>query len=314
MPRDLYNMNDATTLSFVQSQLSHIETNVYRKQYPDIQYPELIPVDTSANEWAASVTFYSMDAVGQAKFISGNSDDIPVVGINKSQFQNGIHMAGIGYQFNIEEVNQAQMLGVSLQSEDASMARRAYEEFIDDKLLVTGDAAKGMNSLVNYPGVAVVAAPVGAGGTSLWSDKTADEVLVDINNLLSGVWIDSRTVEIADTLLMSEQAFVKMSNKRIPGTTMTLLAYVLANNVLTLRTGRPLTVRTVRGLEAAGAGGVERVVAYRRDPEVLKAHIPMPHRFLPMQIRNLQFVVPGIFRFGGLEIRRPGAIRYLDGI
>ena len=70
MSRDLYNMNDATTLSFVQSQLSHIETNVYRKQYPDIQYPELIPVDTSANEWAASVTFYSMDAVGQAKFIN----------------------------------------------------------------------------------------------------------------------------------------------------------------------------------------------------------------------------------------------------
>lgn len=314
MPRDSYDMNDATTLSFVQSQLSHIETQVYRKQYPDIQYPGLIPVDTSANEWAASVTFYSMDAVGQAKFISGNSDDIPVVGINKSQFQHGIHMAGIGYQYNIEEVNQAQMLGVSLASEDASMARRAYEEFVDDKLLVTGDPLKGMHPLTNYPGVTIVAAPVGAGGGATWDTKTADEVLMDINNLLSGVWVDSRTVEIADTLLMSEQAFVKMSNKRIPGTAMTLLAYVMANNVLTLRTGRALMIRTVRGLETAGVGGIERLVAYRRDPEVLKAHIPMPHRFLPMQIRNLQYVVPGIFRFGGLEIRRPGAVRYLDGI
>jgi hypothetical protein len=26
------------------------------------------------------------------------------------------------------------------------------------------------------------------------------------------------------------------------------------------------------------------------------------------------FDVPGIFRIGGLEVRRPGAVRYMDGI
>ncbi len=71
----------------------------------------------------------------------------------------------------------------------------------------------------------------------------------------------------------------------------------------------------MRGLETAGAAGVARMVAYRRNPQVLKLHIPMPHRFLPVyQDGPLNFVVPGVFRLGGLDIRRPKEIRYGDGI
>jgi hypothetical protein len=56
-------------------------------------------------------------------------------------------------------------------------------------------------------------------------------------------------------------------------------------------------------------------VAYKRDPRVLKLHLPMRHRFLPVwQTGPITFDVPGIFRTGGTEIRRPGAVRYFDGI
>jgi hypothetical protein len=57
------------------------------------------------------------------------------------------------------------------------------------------------------------------------------------------------------------------------------------------------------------------MIAYRKDPEIIKIHVPMPHRFLPVWQRGpLVYDVPGIFRTGGLEIRRPGAMRYVDGI
>lgn len=57
------------------------------------------------------------------------------------------------------------------------------------------------------------------------------------------------------------------------------------------------------------------MIAYRKDPQVLKAHIPMPHRFLPVyQDGPLHWVVPGVFRLGGLDIRRPKEVRYIDGI
>jgi hypothetical protein len=74
-------------------------------------------------------------------------------------------------------------------------------------------------------------------------------------------------------------------------------------------------IRVVRGLDTAGASGNGRAIAYRRDPEVLKIHIPMTHRFLPVwQTGPLVYDVPGVFRIAGLEIRRPGALRYLDGV
>ena len=74
-------------------------------------------------------------------------------------------------------------------------------------------------------------------------------------------------------------------------------------------------IRAMRGLEAAGASADARMVAYRRDPSVLKLHIPMPHRFLPVyQDGPLNYVVAGVFRLGGLDIRRPAEVRYVDGI
>lgn len=309
-----FNMNDADTLAFVESQLSHIEAEVYRTKYGTIQYPGLIPVDTSANPWAKTVTFTSMDGTAKAKFISANGNDIPFVGLERNQFQSAIHMAGIGYQYNMEEVAQAQMLGINLSSEDAALARRGYEEFVDDCLLSTGDATKGFEPLINHSAVTVIAAPNGAAGSADWASKTADEVLADINNALSAVYVDSKNIEIADTILLDELSFVQIANKRIPGTSKTLLSYIKENNILTARYGMQLTIRVVRGLETAGAGNTRRMVVYKNAREALKAHIPMPFRFLPMQAVDLMYKVPGIFRFGGLDIRLPMTVRYLDGI
>jgi len=314
------NMNDQSTLNFVVSQASHVESGVYRVQYGDIQYPDLVPVDTSAHPWAKTVTFYSMDKIGAAEFISGHGDDIPMVDVSMSQFESGVHMAGIGYGWGIEEVNQAMMLGINLSNEKAMAARRAYEEMTDSLLMKgqrpDGNSAKDaqFNGLINYPGITTVAAPNGASASPLWVNKTADEILSDVNNLLAGVWIDSQNVELADTLLLSEASYLALANTRIPYTNMTLLKYVMENNILKMRFGRDLTIRAVRGLETAGAGSTKRVVAYRRSPEVLKAHVPMPLRFLPVQVRNLRYVVPGIFRLGGLDIRREGGVRYLDNV
>ncbi len=48
---------------------------------------------------------------------------------------------------------------------------------------------------------------------------------------------------------------------------------------------------------------------------MLKLWLPMPFRFFPAwQTGPWRFEVPGAFRLGGLDIRRPAACRYLDGI
>ena len=119
----------------------------------------------------------------------------------------------------------------------------------------------------------------------------------------------------ADTILLPPGVLVGMAGRMFQGQPITLLDWIKNYNVLTVQTGRPITLAAVRGLETAGLGGISRMVAYRRDPSVLKMWIPMRHRFLDVWQRGpMIFDVPGIFRVGGLEIRMPAAMRYLDGI
>lgn len=296
-------------LGFIESQTTHVESQVNETVYPDIQYPALIPVDTSAGAMAQSVTYYSSDKFGAAKWINGNADDIPLAGTELTQHQTPVYTAAIGYGWGWEEVEQAMMLGRNLRADDAMAARRAYEEMVD-QIAMFGDTSKNFQGLVNTSTVPEVAATTGT-----WGTATADQILGDVNDALLGVGTATLYTTTADTLLLSPAKMNFLATKRLGDTTLTILEFLRRNNTHTAMTGQELTIRAVRGLETAGTGNTEQMVAYRRDPQVLKLHIPMPHRFLPVyQAGPLRWVVPGVFRLGGLDIRRPKEVRYVYGI
>ena len=177
-------------------------------------------------------------------------------------------------------------------------------------------AAKNWAGLVNFPTVPF-GNVAGADATArLWANKTADQILADVNTLLTGVYTGSRTVEMANTLLLPIDRMLSISQRRLDATSdQTILSFLARTNSYTVVTGQPLLIRGVRDLETKGAGGTARMVAYNRDPRVLSFFLPMAHRFLPVwQNGPLNYLVPGIFRTGGTEVRRPLAVRYADGI
>ena len=297
-------------LGFVESQTAYVEAGVYRARYPGIRYPGLIPVDYSAPEWIKTITYYSMDVAGRADWIGDRASDIPVVGTNMAQHESAILMAGIGYDYGLEEVNQAIMLGMNLPGEKAAAARSIYERTVDN-LAFGGDTEKGWQGLYNNTSVTAISATTGD-----WATATEDQMLADVNELLGGVYTATNEIAMADTLLLPSLKLQQIASKRLGdgNGSLTVLQFLQQANVYTAETGNQLTIRGARGLNAAGAAGTSRMVAYRRSPEVLKMHIPMRHRFLPVQIVGLTFKVPGIFRLGPLDIRLPKEVRYSDGI
>ncbi|PBN05099.1 DUF2184 domain-containing protein [Pseudomonas aeruginosa] len=297
-------------LGFVASQTTYIERQVNEIVYPDIQYPQLIPVDTSAPEWIKTVTYYSSDKVGKADWINGNSDDIPLASTERSKFETNVHMAGIGYGYGLEEISQAQMLGINLTADDAIAARRAYEEMVD-RVALLGDSSKGFSGLFAYPGVTA-----GSAVTGSWATATADQILADVNTALTLQAQGTLFTSFSNSLLMPYSKFLLVATRKVNENGLeSILTYLQKNNVYTATTGQPLMIRGLNGLDTAGAGGTARMISYRRDPSVLKMHIPMPHRFLPVyQAGPIRWEVPGIFRLGGVDIRRPAEVRYTDGI
>jgi hypothetical protein len=298
----------AANIAYLENQAAHIEATVYEIQYPDLDYASMIPVDTSANPWTKTVTYYSMDKSGAARFISGNGDDVPLVGLSTEQHNTNVYTAGIGYSYGLEEIEHARMVGVNLDNMKARAAIRASEEMIYDTAFY-GQAEKGFEGLFNYTGV-----PVTAATTGTWATATPDEIIGDVNDLLIGVHSVTNTVAMADTLILPIERYQVLASKRLTDTSMTILEFLRTSNVYTATTGSPLTIRGMRKLLTAGAGSTARMIAYRRSPEVLKMHIPMPHRFLPLQIERLTYMYPGLFRIGGLDIRLPLEVRYGDGI
>lgn len=314
----LKNMQDAPqqALAFLRSQATYIERQVFEIQYPDITYPSLIPVDFSADQWAPTVTYVSTDKVGRAKKINSRARDIPKADVTREQHETEVVLAAIGYDYDIGELGLAMKLGQNLPADRAAAARRAYEEYMEE-IAYEGDTGSGFQGLLNNSTVtrADVAAGAGSGTPTEWADKTPDEILLDINSGITGMWSATKTIELADTVLLPLTQYASLFTTRLGDTTMNLMQYIRTNNIYTAQTGQELTIRAMRQLAGAGQGGSDRMVIYRKDPTVLKMHVPMPFQFLaPQGPYGLTYEVPGIFRYGGLDIRRPGAVRYYDAL
>lgn len=319
-------ITDAQALAFVQGQAYKINQKVYEARYPDWDYGRLMFVDTSGPEWSPGIMTYTSDMSGQAKWQSGYAKDIPLADVSQAMEQNTFHLAAIGYQYNIEEVNTAlTVIGGSLPSRRASAARLAYTKFLWDLALV-GSAEKGKTGLINFAGVPTIQAPNdGTSGARHWVDangvgqKTPAQIIRDINLGLSGVNRATQRIELADTLLLPDEAYEYIAGTAYAATTMeTILSFVMRTNLYTMKTGRPLTIRTISELGTAAVApvaGTGRMVAYKNGEEYVKLHLPMPHRFLPVyQDGPLNWMIPGIFRTGGAELLTTAAMRYVDGI
>ena len=309
-------MAQQDTFAFTLSQVAHIEQQVYKTKYPTIQYPNLVDVDTSAWEYADSIVHFSQDMTGEPAWMNPDATDMPFVDLTRDRFSVRAEMGWLGYRFNEKEVAQAMKVpGLNLRPDKAMAVREAYERFLD-RIVLNGNTDYNWDSFIDASGVTSATAANDADDSSpLWSNKTPDEVLKDINDALTGIYSGTLQVEMADTICLSVARYSDLVSTRLTDTSMTIFDYIKRANIYTAETGNDLTIRAVRGLEDAGDGGGQRMIAYRKDPEVVRLHLPQPLKFWPMYRSSaLVYEIPATFNCGGLEIRRKGAFRYVDGI
>ncbi|MFA7174474.1 MAG: major capsid family protein, partial [Kiritimatiellia bacterium] len=153
------NFNDQQALAFVTGQAYKINQRVYETRYPDWDFGRLIYVDTTGPEWAPGVLTYTSDQTGRANWQSGHAKDVPLADVSQDYQTKNFHLAAIGYQWNIEEINTTMGFpGANLPDRRARAARLAYMKFMHN-LTLTGSAEKGLGGLTNYNGVTATAAP-----------------------------------------------------------------------------------------------------------------------------------------------------------
>ncbi len=308
--------------AFVTAQGRNLEAGIYRRRYPTFDFAQHVPVVTEGSAWAIGTQFRISDFAGKAKFVSGKARDIPFVKTTHELLSHDFLMVAAGWEWSMEEVEQAQLYNISVRNDDAMAGDAAVQRKLYE-IAMEGDNEVNWTGLVNDQNVQQVDAAAtggenGGGGTStFWIHKTVDEILFDIDTALGTVRVESGEVEQADTLRLPPAAFRFLATKRLgtDGSMGTALQYVRTNNIYTAETNLPLDIAPLRALTEAADGDRGRLIAYRKDPEVLRFHLPLPRLVLPVnQVGLMAFEQGVISRTGGTEIRLPGAMVYMDGI
>ena len=310
--------------AFLQSQLSTIQPGVYDIRYPDIQYRRLVPVVPTGDEWAGTIVHFASDMTGKAGWLGPDPTAMPLVDDTMQKHVVTIENAGIGYRYGLQELRQSQRLGISIDSRRARTSFRKAEELLDRVVLdgVPDFRTKGGNWESLIKSTLVVATNLAATGEGaddaakrLWSGKDGGDIVDDVNEAIDDVWINTRTVEMPNTLGLPPGAIRSLIAKRIPNTSMTGLEFLKKNNLYTQQTGGELMIEVIRDLDKAGAAGVGRMIVYPRDENALRLHQVMPYDTLPpFQDHPMSWLIHGMLRTGGLEILLPKAIAYRDGI
>jgi hypothetical protein len=301
--------------AFLTPQLHRIEAEVYMTKYPSFDISRFMSIDSSGDMWDIGTLVYSMDQVGQANFLAAGAFDMPYASTKMSQGTHNFHLAGIGYEWNTQELQRAAKLGRSLSSDKAQAAVQAADRFIygiamNGKTPV-GSAEKGWTGFVNNASApSAQVANDGTGPSRLWTTKSADLILRDINEALGAVETGTGETHVANTLALPTTRYNYIASQRVStNSDMTILQFLQANNVA----GEGLRIIKSRALETAGTGDTTRMVAYDNNPQVLKFHLPGPHQFLaPFQKASMVYEVAGIMNVGGVEVRLPKAIVYRD--
>lgn len=303
------------TVAFLKPQLLEINAEIDMMDYPSFDYASLMYVNTDGDMWSYGSVFYSGDVAGSAEFIAAKGFDMPFADISQTQHIQTNHLAGIGYEYGRAELERAAKEGRNLTSDKADAARKVSESFIYG-IAMRGSTEKNTTGLVNDPNIprADVQNDGTASGTT-FASKTPDQILRDVNACLNAPFNSTKETRRADTLLLPTTSLQYLANTRIGDTTETILKFLRENNSYALETGQELMIRGSRDLETAGNSDSKRMMAYDSARDVLQFHLPGPHTFLdPYQAHSLLWQIPGVMNIGGVEVRRPKAAAYRDGI
>jgi len=150
---------DANESVWFARQLEYIRPKAYDIKRAVLNALAVMPVDTSTNPGAESITYYQYDAVGAAKIIANYADDLPKVGVNGKQFTSPVRGIGISYDYSIQDIRAAQFSGVDLNNKKQLQAKRAHDELIN-RFAWSGDTVSGLPGLLTNPNLPCICASI----------------------------------------------------------------------------------------------------------------------------------------------------------
>lgn len=261
------------------------------------------------------------NAIGNGKaWIGKTSNQITGIGVDIAKTPQPLRLWGMEMKYTIPELESAARLGRPVDQQKYEGLKLKHQMDIDEQVFF-GDSSTGDTGLVNATGVTVTNLPNGVSGSPKWSTKTADEILADVNLMLTAVWAASAWAIMPSDLMLPTSQFGYISTAKVSQAgNVSILKYILDNNLLTTTRAAQLNIQPQKWCNGAGAGGTigtntttNRAVVYTNEYDRVRYPMTLLQR-TPIQYESIYHKTTYFCRLGVLEVVYPETMGFFDGL
>ena len=305
--------------TFLMKELEKVDETIL-EPLSGTDWPRDMPVVTGGGllESIASVdvTYASTGGDDDNLFFEA-ANDIPVIQADMSK--------SVARTFNFAEymafsvMEREKMMQVGRDPETfLNKGIRLHCDKVIDRNVYTGFSKVSSTGLVNNPGITrSSAAPHTPGGSDTsWENKTADEILADINRAISALWRDNdcSSDALPNHILIPVEQFGQLVTRKVSDDSeRSILTYVLENN-LSVQQGGELVISPCKWCSGVGSGSSDRMVVYCNRVDRICFNLTQPLRRMETEYAEMRIKIPYIAQFSEVRFLYPSTVRYMDGI
>ncbi len=274
--------------------------------------------DVSISDESTSFILSSFAAAGGINptgknWLAPNATAIPGVDINGARNVTPLRPWALELSYDVIELARSQKLNRPLDVQKFSALNLKHQMDIDEQVYI-GDTGFGTYGLVNSDKVTPVSAASKAGGGTAWATATPDEILADVNSLLTASWGNAAYAICPGKLLLPPTQYGLLAAQKVSTAgNISILKYVQENSIANQINGTGLDIQPVKWLTGRGAGGKDRMVAYTNDESRVRFPMVPVIRSNPY-FQGLRWATVYYALLGDVEFVYPETLLYMDGI
>lgn len=287
---------------FFARELDYIKSKSYDKIYPEFTALNNFPITHEVPEGAETMTYYSYEKTGMAVIISNYATDLPRADVKGKPTTAMIKSIGDSYGYSIQEMRASRLAGKSLDTRKADSARYAIDRKTNE-IAFAGDKEHNLMGMLSTGNNIPLYTLATVESKTAWKDKSAAEILADINGMFACQSKLTQDVERADTLAIPPAQYIDISTRQIPNTGYTVKKFLLEN--------APYLKEIISAPELAAGSvatnpyGSDVAMLYTNSADKFSLEIPMAFYQYPLQNRNLEVIVPCEERVAGIILYYP---------
>lgn len=292
--------------------------NTLNEPLTSTTYARDIVINTGGG-WVENTSNMFADYAGSGDntngLIRGQSNNIPVIqaNVNKDVFK--VYPWSNVLKVNYIDQQKLQGIGRPLDNMLDNGIKLNYNKTLDH-MTYEGIPEDQVYGLINNPDITATLVSAGAGGDTSWDTKTADEILMDINLLITKTWAQSEydLSGMANHILIPPEKFTILATRKVSeAADKTILKYVLENNIATQK-GQNLVIDECRWCIGAGTSGKHRMLAYVNAKNRTELDIPVPLTRAMTEMSELAYKTYFVANVGQVKFLYHQCAMYADGI